>query len=362
MTQLLKHLFLACTLISVIAAEGEDYDGACVKQLHDLEEIKSSLSAEISTLRGDLTQLQSDLSNSRSKGQSLELEVARLMRQLSDEKSSFEAQFSNQQSEALTSLRTAVAAAEKTSSVQIKELETKVLGLQQQLSSREKQSESQLLQLRTTVAELRDQLSAAQTTKMKGLNFTDAFNSISQVLLKKGLAIGAEISIVIKDLSAGNTTKLVQLLQKVQTSTIAIAQRAYAFLTEEVDEHAPIVRETLTDGWEKLNQMYQQHVAKAAWVSEVRKHLDTANTELKAFITSHIKFQPALAALDDPVYIQLLAYMVIGAPLLLLLLPVLLWLATCLAPSAKEAESASKGSKKKKKDSKGVKGASKPSK
>jgi flagellar capping protein FliD len=80
---------------------------------------------------------------------------------------SFEAQFSNQQSEALTSLRTAVAAAEKTSSVQIKELETKVLGLQQQLSNREKQSESQLLQLRTTVAELRDQLSAAQTTKMK---------------------------------------------------------------------------------------------------------------------------------------------------------------------------------------------------
>jgi hypothetical protein len=73
-------------------------------------------------------------------------------------------------------------------------------------------------------------------------------------------------SILAQDLSAGNTTKLVQLLQKVQTSTIAIAQRAYAFLTEEVDEHAPIVRETLTDGWEKLNQMYQQHVAKAAWV------------------------------------------------------------------------------------------------
>jgi hypothetical protein len=70
-------------------------------------------------------------------------------------------------------------------------------------------------------------------------------------------------------------------------------------------------------------------------VSEVRKHLNTANTELKAFITSHIKSQPALAALDDPVYIQLLAYMVIGAPLLLLFLPVLLWLATCLAPSAK---------------------------
>ncbi|GAX73593.1 hypothetical protein CEUSTIGMA_g1044.t1 [Chlamydomonas eustigma] len=366
MLQIIKFLVVGCTLISMIAAEGEDSDGTCAKQLLDIEVVRKSLTDEISTLRTDLTQIQHDLSVSRTRGEALDSEVAELARQLSLEKGNYDAQITNQRSEALTSLNAAVAAAEETARAQIKELENKVISLQQSLSKTEKQSQSQLKQLQNTVAELRQQLSSAQTTAMKEPNLTEALSTISQALFKRAQAAGSEINLIIKDLSAGNTTKLVQLMQNIHNSTTLLAQKVYAFLAKEIDEHAPIVRETVTDGLEKLNQLYQQHVAKAAWVSEVRKHLITANTELKAFITSHIKAQPVLASLNDPVYIQLLAYMVIGAPLLLLFLPVLLWLATYLAPSAKESESATKSSKKssKKKDSKGStgKGASKSSK
>ena len=70
-------------------------------------------------------------------------------------------------------------------------------------------------------------------------------------------------------------------------------------------------------------------------MDEVTKQLSTANTELKAFIRAKLALHPALAPLDDPVYVQLAAYAIICAPLLLLFLPVLLWLATCLAPSPK---------------------------
>jgi len=70
-------------------------------------------------------------------------------------------------------------------------------------------------------------------------------------------------------------------------------------------------------------------------VNEIKRQLSTANSELKVFISAKLASTPALASLNDPVYVQLAAYAIIGDPLLLLFLPVLLWLATCLAPTSK---------------------------
>ena len=80
------------------------------------------------------------------------------------------------------------------------------------------------------------------------------------------------------------------------------------------------------------------HASLSLWtlqVNEIKKQLGTANSELKVFISAKLASTPALASLNDPVYVQLAAYAIIGAPLLLLFLPVLLWLATCIAPTSK---------------------------
>lgn len=67
----------------------------------------------------------------------------------------------------------------------------------------------------------------------------------------------------------------------------------------------------------------------------MKKQLGQINTDLKAFLQAQTKAYPALKPLDDPVYLQLAAYFIMAAPLLLLLLPVLLWIITLVAPSSK---------------------------
>lgn len=83
----------------------------------------------------------------------------------------------------------------------------------------------------------------------------------------------------------------------------------------------------------------QAQVQLAAARAAAGAAFSNVETELKALIGGQLRAQPALASYDDPVVIQMLAYAVMGAPLLLLV-PLL---ASCMGGGGGSSSSGSGG-------------------
>ncbi|KAG1681591.1 hypothetical protein FOA52_014099 [Chlamydomonas sp. UWO 241] len=206
-------------------------------------------------------------------------------------------------------------------------------------------------QLEAEIAGLRAQLTSSSAVNAD-------LGSIARASLKLYLSaqdcVVAEAKLLFAELKEGNTTRLATLTESaVQSASSAVSAAATAVvdatthLHTQLTEKAPGVASSLNAACAWVSAFYQKHVVEAAWTAEVVKQFAMVNDELKALLARKIPEYPALAVLNDPVYIQLIAYTIIGAPLCLLSLPVLLWLATLLAPKGPSKDVAAKKAAKK---------------
>jgi hypothetical protein len=175
----------------------------------------------------------------------------------------------------------------------------------------------------------------AKCNSQEAVNVTEILAALSQSA-SNGLAFAfSELKLVFAGLQQGNISHLNRVAQQVSSTISSTSKAGYEMASRKMDEHLPSVKQRVAEAVDQAKLLYKKHMSNATWINEAKKHLNTANNELKSLLSTHIQGQPMLKKLDDPVVIQLLAYVIIGAPLLLLFLPVLLWLATWFAPASK---------------------------
>mmetsp|Transcript_11226 Transcript_11226/g.24184 ORF Transcript_11226/g.24184 Transcript_11226/m.24184 type:complete len:356 (+) Transcript_11226:184-1251(+) len=197
-----------------------------------------------------------------------------------------------------------------------------------------------------TVEKLQAELSAAKSAALDASDLLKKAGARAQAFAKDA---ADEAKLIFEELKVGNTSRLGLLAFRLYSAGEAAVLTVYRFVCKEYEEHVPEnVKQQIKEAIDKVQGLWNQHVVEAAWAKEVTRHVSTANNELKEFLTAKLKAQPSLAHLADPVYVQLIVYVIIGAPLLLLFLPVLL-LVVIPALSSGDSTSSSRSSKKKKK-------------
>lgn len=207
------------------------------------------------------------------------------------------------------------------------------------------------------VKELQEKLEATKLAyaRVKSFNLTDIMGAARSYVVSVATASLDEAKGIFEELKGGNTTRLGGAAMRGVRAVEGAGLQSYRFMAKQVFERLPEpVQKKVADAVAKAKVLLKERIMESAWVQEAIKRLSAANTELKEFITKTLEKKPALKPLADPVYVQLMVYGILSAPLMLLMLPILMLVAPARVAGTKaKVDSVIKARKEKRKAGKG---------